>query len=193
MVHIENTVSYKSLNEIASPEERLVTAEQAGAGLALFGALSSGIDFSTLPPPLPGYRNTRCYYDQLLSILAGHRTLEEAEAILPIDPVVRQATEQHFLVHLPIDEHRRRIDDPEVRPFLALLRENEGRALLLSNGAGGGAPSALRHPWGYQARELPLRCDKPARAGAGRPRHDHGAHLALRLGRHGAIVLQRRG
>ena len=133
MVRIENAVSYKSLGEITDPAQRLMTAEQAGAGLALFGNLSEGIDFSTLSSALPGYRDTRFYYDQLLSVLAGSRTLAQAEAFLPADPEVRRATERHFLVHLPTGEYRRRLDDPEVRPFLELLRENEDAAMLLTN------------------------------------------------------------
>ena len=66
-------------------------------------------------------------------MLAGNRTLEQAERVLPADREVRQATEQHFLVHLPAQEYRRRVDHPEVRPFLDLLRENEEAALLLAN------------------------------------------------------------
>lgn len=132
MVHIEGTRSYKSLSELADPAQRLLTAEQAGAGLALFGTLAQGIAFDELVSPLPGYRDTRVYYDQLLSVLAGHRTLAQAAHHLPADPEVRQATQQHFLVHLPEAEYRRRVDHPEVQPFLALLRENGEAALLLA-------------------------------------------------------------
>jgi hypothetical protein len=133
MVRIEATCSYKSLSEIADPARRLMTAEQAGAGLALFGTLASGIDFSKLTSPLPGYRDTRVYYDQLLSVLAEHRTLADAEALLPADPVVREATQRHFLVHLPPGAYRARVDDEQVRPFLELLRTNERAALLLAD------------------------------------------------------------
>jgi hypothetical protein len=133
MVRIENARSYKSLGEMADPAQRLMTAEQAGAGLALFGTLADGIDFSRLVSPLPGYRDTRLYNDQLLSVLAGHRTLAQAESALPADPEVRLATQRHFLVHLPAQEYRRRVDHPEVRPFLDLLRDNQEAALLLAN------------------------------------------------------------
>jgi hypothetical protein len=133
MVRIEEARSYKSLSEIHDPQQRLETAEQAGAGLALFGTLAQGIDFSKLTSPLPGYRDTRVYYDQLLSVLAGNRTLAQAEPFLPADPEVRQATQHHFLLHLPAHEYRRRVDDPAVRPFLDLLRDNEETALLLMN------------------------------------------------------------
>jgi hypothetical protein len=131
MVRIADTRTYKSLSEIADPAARLHTAEQAGRGLALFGTLSAGIDVASLESPLPGFRDTRVYYDQLLSVLAGNRTLEQAEAYLPQDPEVRQSTQQHFLVHLPEEEQRRRLEHPEVRPFIQLLRDNEAQALLL--------------------------------------------------------------
>lgn len=131
MVRISGARTFKSLGEIADPAQRLAIADQAGAGLALFGTLTAGMDTANLRNPLPGYRDTRLYYNQLLSVLAGHHTLEQAAALLPADPEVRQATERHFLVHLPEPEYRRRLEHPDVRPFVELLRENESYALLL--------------------------------------------------------------
>jgi hypothetical protein len=131
MVRIPEARTYKSLGELADPARRLMTAEQAGAGLALHGTLTAGMDTSRLQNPLPGYRDTRVYYDQLLSVLAGHRRLEDAARLLPADPVVRASTEQHFLVHLPEAEYRRRTTEADVAPFIALLRDNEDAALLL--------------------------------------------------------------
>jgi hypothetical protein len=146
MVRIEDTRSYKSFSEISDPAVRLMTAEQAGAGLALFGTLSGDIDVSKLVSPLPGYRDTRLYYDQLVSVLAGNATLAQAEAALPLDPDVREATERHFLVHLPVAEYRRRIDDPAVRPFIDLLRDNREVALLLADEMkAGGVRRSLIH------------------------------------------------
>jgi hypothetical protein len=146
MVRIAEARTYKSLGEIADPARRLMTAEQAGVGLALFGTLTAGIDLAGLRSPLPGYRDTRLYYDQLLSVLAGHRTLEEAEPYLPRDPEVRASTEQHFLVHLPPDEYRARLEHPEVRPFVELMREHEGLALsLVREMASGGIRQAAIH------------------------------------------------
>jgi hypothetical protein len=131
MIRIPNARTYKSLSEIADPAKRLMTAEQAGAGLALFGTLTGGMDVSKLSSPLPGYRDTRVYYNQLLSVLAGSRSLEQAAPYLPEDPEVRQTTEQHFLLHIPDEEYRRRVNHPDVRPYLDLLRQNESSALLL--------------------------------------------------------------
>lgn len=132
MVRIAEARSYKSLSEIGDPRARLATAEQAGNGLALFGTLARGIDVSGLTSPLPGYRDTRLYYDQFLSVLAANRTFAEAEQFLPSDSEVRQSTEHHFLMHLPAAEARRRLDDPEVRPFVDLVRDNEEEALLIA-------------------------------------------------------------
>ena len=146
MVRIAEARTFKSLGEIADPAQRLAIAEQAGTGLALFGTLTAGMDTSGLSNPLPGYRDTRVYYDQLLSVLAGHRTLEQAEALLPPDAEVRQGTARHFLVHLPEAEYRRRLEHPEVRPFVDLLRENETFAvLLLREMEGGGIRRSAIH------------------------------------------------
>ncbi len=132
MVRIAGARTFKSLSEIPDPARRLTTAEQAGRGLALFGTLSEGIAIEGLRSPLPGYRDTRVYYDQMLSVLAGNRTFEQAAALLPTDPEVREATGPHFLVHLPDEELRRRREHPEVRPYVQLLRAQEEHALLLT-------------------------------------------------------------
>jgi hypothetical protein len=146
MVRIAGTSTFKSLGAIPDPARRLMTAEQAGAGLAIFGALTGGVDVSRLGAPLPGYRDTQLYYDQLVSVLAGHRTLEAAAPHLPADEEVRQATQQHFLVHVPPDEYRRRALHPRVRPFLDLLRDNSARALLLARElASGGIRRTVIH------------------------------------------------
>jgi hypothetical protein len=87
-----------------------------------------------LENPLPGYRDTRLYYDQLRSVLAGHRTPEEAGELIPSDPTVRQSTEEHFLVHLDEPERRRRVDDPEFRPWIELVRAEESFGVSLLEG-----------------------------------------------------------
>ena len=126
MVKIPDARTYKSLSQIPDSAERLRIAEQAGSGLAMYGGFTAGMDTSGLENPLPGYRDTRNYYNQLLSVLRGCRSPELAERFLPDDPVVRQSTQLHFLVHIPDDEHRRRAGDPELRSFIELaLREQE--------------------------------------------------------------------
>ncbi len=138
MVKISDARTFKSLGEVPDRAQRLRVAEQAGSGLALFGSLTADMDTSNLASPLPGYRDTRLYYNQLLSVLAGNRTLEEAERLLPTDPVVRQSTELHFLLHVPPGEYRRRMEDPALRRFIDLARSNEdyGMTMLREMGSG---------------------------------------------------------
>ena len=131
MVKIGGCRSYKSLGEVRDRQEQLALAEQAGRGLAIYGDLTSDMDTSGLVSPLPGYRDTQVYFDQLRSVLLGNRTPEEAAPLLPEDPVVRQSTEQHYLVHLPPEEHRRRIEDIELRHFIELARSQQGFGLTL--------------------------------------------------------------
>ena len=131
MIKIPDTRAFKSLSEIGDLRERFRIAEEAGSGLAIYGGLTSGMDTSHLASPLPGYRDTRLYYNQLLSVLAGNRTLAEAEPLLPTDPVVRESTGQHFLIHLPPEEARRRLEDPELQRFIALARDNETFGMTL--------------------------------------------------------------
>ncbi len=131
MIKIPDSRTFKSLGEIQDPRERLRIAEEAGSGLALYGSFTSAMDTSNLASPLPGYRDTRLYYNQLLSVLAGSRTLEEAQPFLPSDPVVRQSTERHFLLHIPPEEYRRRMGDSGLRRFIELAQAQERYAMTL--------------------------------------------------------------
>jgi len=128
----------KSLGEIPRRKEQLQVAEEAGRGLALYGDFTSGMDISKLVSPLPGYRDTRVYYDQFLSVLQGNRTPEEAEKYLPRDRIVRESTEEHFLIYLDEKEYRKRMKDPQVQTFIDLARTNEtfGMTLLEEMAAG---------------------------------------------------------
>jgi hypothetical protein len=134
MARIRNTNAYRSLGEIPDPDERLRIAEEAGRGLALFDVLTMGMDASRLNCPLPGYRDTFLYYDQLTSVLEGNRTLREAASHLPMDAVVRQSTEPQFLVHIPPEEYRRRREDPQLARSIALALEQKDFALTLVQG-----------------------------------------------------------
>ncbi len=139
MIKIPDSRTFKSLSEIRDLQERWRVAEEAGSGLALYGSFTSGMDTSGLASPLPGYRDTRLYYDQLLSVLAGNRELSQAEKYLPADPDVRQSTERHFILHIPDEEYRRRKGDPGLRRFIDLAREQEeyGMTLLREMASGG--------------------------------------------------------
>ncbi len=134
MVKIPETRTYKSLGAIADPAERLRVAGEAGRGLALYGDLTHAMRTDGIENPLPGYRDTRLYYNQLRSVLAGCRTVEAAGALLPSDATVRQSTEEHFLVHLDAPEYRRRMDDREFRPFVDLVQSEEAFGVSLLEG-----------------------------------------------------------
>lgn len=134
MVKIPESRTYKSLGEIADRGERLRVAGEAGRGLAIYGDFTCRMRTDNLENPLPGYRDTALYYDQLRSVLAGYRTPEEAGALLPSDPVVRHSTEEHFLVHLEEAERVRRREDPEFRRWIDLVRAEERFGMTLLEG-----------------------------------------------------------
>ena len=138
MVKIPEARTHKSLGEIPDPSERLRIAAEAGRGLAMYGDFTCHMRTDNLENPLPGYRDTRLYYDQLRSVLAGYRTPEEAGALIPADPALRHSTEEHFLVHLSDAEYRRRTSDPEFRPFIDLAREAEAFGTSLLEGMDSG-------------------------------------------------------
>lgn len=131
MVKIPHTRAYRSLREITDTRERLHVAKEAGRALALFGTLTAEMDASQLSCTLPGYRDIRLYYDQLFSVLAGNRTIQQAAAYLPADPITRQSTERHFLVHLQPEEYYRRMEDPQLRNYIALARDQMSFGLTL--------------------------------------------------------------
>ncbi len=132
MAKIPQVHSYRSLGEIPDFELRLQVAEEAGRGLALFRKLTADMDVSRVTSSLPGYHDTRIYYDQLTSVLAGCRTPREASDYVPNDPITKQSTEQHFLIHISPEEHSRRLSDPELAPFTDLALEEKPFALSIA-------------------------------------------------------------
>jgi hypothetical protein len=131
MRKISNARSYRSLREIPDAMQRFEVAEQAGKGLALFGILTASMDVSAIGSPLPGYRDTSLYYDQLASVLKGCRTIEDAAQWLPVDPVLRQSTEPHFLLHISPEEYRSRLKDPQTKRLAAVAMEQKSFAVVL--------------------------------------------------------------
>jgi hypothetical protein len=131
MIRISDAFTYRSLREIPEPDLRLRVSEEAGRGLALFGNLTAGMDISKIGVPLPGYRETENYYNQLRSILAGCRSIAQAGPFLPQDPLVRKSTEAHFLVHADASEYRRRLEDPQLRRTLDIALEQQPFGLTL--------------------------------------------------------------
>jgi hypothetical protein len=131
MIRIPASVSYKSLSEIENRQEQLALAEEVGRGLAIYSDLTADIDPSSVDGSLPGYRDTRLYFGQFHSAMACNRTLEQVGDRLPSDPILRASTEQHFLVALSDDEYRSRKDDPELQPFISLVKDEEPYTLGL--------------------------------------------------------------
>jgi sugar phosphate permease len=134
MVRILESRTYKSLGEIADPAERLRIAAEAGRGLAIYGDLTCRMATDGLENPLPGYRDTRLYFNQLRSVLAGHRTSADAAGLLPSDPSVRHSAGEHFLVHLEEPEYRRRANDSAIRTWVDLVRAEEAYGMTLLEG-----------------------------------------------------------
>ena len=131
MVKIPDCRTYKSLGEIADRSEQLQVASEAGRGLALYSDFTASVNANELASPLPGYRDTKIYFDQFTSVLSEHRTLEEAESLLPRDATVRDSTREHFLVTLTPREFRRRLEDPDVRELVELLQSERHFGELL--------------------------------------------------------------
>ena len=98
MVRIPESCSYKSLSEIESRQEQLRLASEVGRGLAIYSDLTSCIKPNTVEGSLPGYRDTGLYYRQFHSVTAGNRSLGDAAALLPDDPILRTSMGPHFLV-----------------------------------------------------------------------------------------------
>ena len=139
MVKIPDASTFKSLSEIPDHDERLHYASEAGRGLALFGDLTSTVDASRLVNPLPGYRNSLNYFQQFKSLLAGNRTQEQAEKLMPADPVVRESTKMHFIVHLSDPSYRSRLADPDLAEFIKLARDEREFGLTFSRELDSGA------------------------------------------------------
>jgi hypothetical protein len=131
MVRISESRSYKSLSEVEGREAQLRLAEEVGRGLAIYSDLTSSINPAGVDGSLPGYRDTGLYYRQFHSVFAGNRSMGDAAALLPDDPILRTSTGQHFLVGCSEDVYESRKNDPELAPYLELLKEQEPFAMGL--------------------------------------------------------------
>ena len=131
MVRIPDSCSYKSLSEIESRQEQLRMASEVGRGLAIYSDLTSCIKPHTVEGSLPGYRDTGLYYRQFHSVTAGNRSLGDAAALLPDDPILRTSMGPHFLVASNEEQYQERMNDPDLAPYIALVREQEPFAMAL--------------------------------------------------------------
>ncbi len=131
MDRIPESCTYKSLSELGSREEQLRMASEVGRGLAIYSDLTSCIKPNGIEGSLPGYRDTGLYYRQFHSVVKGHRSLGDAAALLPDDPILRTSMGPHFLVALPEAEYLARLNDRELAPYIALVKEQEPFAMAL--------------------------------------------------------------
>ncbi|MEQ1822115.1 MAG: phosphotransferase [Fimbriimonadaceae bacterium] len=131
MRFIPDTVSYKSLSELPSDAKRSQAASEMGRGLATYLDLTESIDAQALRSSLPGYRDTRLYFDQLDAALQGHRDLADVQHLLPGDDEVRACAEPHFVCVLNGDELAFRRNDLELAPFIDFALEHRSDALEL--------------------------------------------------------------
>ncbi len=131
MVRIPESCSYKSLSEIESRTEQLRMASEVGRGLAIYSDLTSSIKPQSVEGSLPGYRDTGLYYRQFHSVIAGNRSLGDAAALLPDDPILRTSMGPHFLVALSEEDFQVRLNDPELAPYISIVQEQEPFAMAL--------------------------------------------------------------
>ncbi len=132
MRYIEGSVSYKNLAELHE-SRRLHTAREVGRGLAIYTDLTAGVDASSIPASLPGYRDTDIYFNQLDCALEGVRCCDTIEHLLPDVEEVRTATERHFLTILTEEELNERRRDPELQHFIQTALRYRERALSLKS------------------------------------------------------------
>jgi Ser/Thr protein kinase RdoA (MazF antagonist) len=130
MSYLDGTIAYKSLDEAPEPE-RLFVAREVGRGLAMYSDLTAEIDAASVPISLPGYRDTRLYFRQLHSALAGHRNHADIAALLPECPETRAAAEKHFYCVLGENERKARRGDSDLQRFIELALDYEPLAVSL--------------------------------------------------------------
>ena len=131
MVKIPDSCSFKSLSELPDRDKQLELAEEIGKGLAIYSDLTSSIDASTFEGSLPGYGDTALYIAQFHSVLAGNRSMGDALALMPEDPVLKTSAGPHFVVSCPDEVYETRLNDPDVKRCIELIKSRERFAMQL--------------------------------------------------------------
>lgn len=124
MQRVPRSRAFKSLVNVGSRAEQLRAAVALGEGLARAHALAAELEAKALRTPLPGYRHTPGYGDQLRAAAEGH--LEPA--YLPDEPERAAATRPFHAVAVPPEEAARRRTEPAVIEMLAEAAEGRSRA-----------------------------------------------------------------
>ncbi len=138
MRRIGDTVTYKSLSEIPDRDGQLRLAEEIGRGLALSADLTAGMPVDDIVSSLPGYRDTRGYYQQFHSVLGGCRSLDDCADRLPEDGEIRESTQMLYLVAQGDEEFESRLNDPQVREMVQCAIDGEDYAMRLQQAAADG-------------------------------------------------------
>ena len=131
MVLIPASASFKSLADVGHRDDQLALAIEVGRGLATYADLTASIDQSDLPGSLPGYRDTAHYYRMFHAVTADCRTALQAEPFMPESEELRTSTAKLFLVSADEDKFRSRLNDPELVPYIELIRREESGAMAL--------------------------------------------------------------
>lgn len=131
MVLIPHSASFKSLADVGAREDQLALAAEVGRGLAIYADLTASINPVGMAGSLPGYRDTAHYYRMFHSVTAGCRTRDEAERFMPADEELRTSTAKLFLVNTDEDEFQTRLNDPDLKPYLDMIRREEAGAMAL--------------------------------------------------------------
>ncbi len=96
---IEGTCSYKQLSDVSNKQRAIQIAEEAGRGLATFNELTQELPLDNFYPSLPGYRDTKLYFDQLDSVWNRSVTEDDAAKYLPEEPYLRDNVKPQYVLH----------------------------------------------------------------------------------------------
>ena len=125
---IENVESFKSLSDAPIGLRRNL-AYEVGRGLARYTDLTADIDANSFAASLPGYRDTSIYFAQLEAALAGIKSPQEVEHLLPTDLDVRTAVAPHFVRISAESDFQCRRNDPDLAPYIEVIQRHRDIAL----------------------------------------------------------------
>lgn len=123
---IEGVRSYKRLDDVGDRERQLVVAREIGRGLAATAAIGSHVRLDR--GSLPGFHDTEGYYRQLEAVLRGCADAAPCSDLLPLDPLVLDAT-RHLYVVRDRDLLSHRLAD--IAPMVEALQRGRSEAMAL--------------------------------------------------------------
>lgn len=123
---IEGVRSYKRLDDVGDRERQLVVAREIGRGLAAAAAIGSQVRLDR--GSLPGFHDTEVYYRQLEALLRGCTDAAQCSDLLPLDPLVLDAT-RHLYVARDRDLLSHRLT--QIGPMVETLLRAKPEAMAL--------------------------------------------------------------